>query len=109
MGGGGLLSGCAIAAKGAAPDCKVIGVEPELADDATRSFHTKTLHTTHNPPTIADGTRTPSLGEITFPLVLQYVSDMATVDDPTLLKTMFYLWERLKIVIDACEKGKRLR
>src|SRR5690606_11444150 len=53
-GGGGLLSGCAIATKALAPDCTVIGVEPELADDATRSFKTGTLHTVHNPPTIAD-------------------------------------------------------
>ena len=81
VGGGGLLSGCAIAAKGAAPDRKVIGVEPELADDATRSFRSKTLHTVHNPPTIADGTRTPSLGTITFPLVLEYVDDFVTVSE----------------------------
>ena len=66
-GGGGLLSGSAIAAKTMAPTCRVIGIEPELADDATRSFHTKTLHTVTNPPTIADGTRTPSLGKLTFP------------------------------------------
>ncbi|UCG04841.1 MAG: pyridoxal-phosphate dependent enzyme [Desulfobacterales bacterium] len=68
-GGGGLLSGCAIASKGINPKCRVIGIEPELADDATKSFRTGTLHTVHNPPTIADGTRTPSLGKITFPLV----------------------------------------
>jgi threonine dehydratase len=55
-GGGGLLSGSAIAAKNMAPECRVIGVEPELADDATRSFKTGTLHTVKNPPTIADGT-----------------------------------------------------
>ena len=66
-GGGGLLSGSAIAAKGSDPACKVIGVEPELADDATKSFYSKKLHRVKNPPTIADGTRTPSLGEITFP------------------------------------------
>jgi threonine dehydratase len=47
--------------------CHVIGVEPELADDATKSFYSKTLHTVKNPPTIADGTRTASLGKITFP------------------------------------------
>jgi len=49
---------------------------------------------------VADGARTPSLGALTFPLVLTHVSDMATVDDPTLLKTMFYLWERLKVVVE---------
>ena len=66
-GGGGLLSGCAIAAKGMNPGCTVIGVEPELADDATRSFYSKTLQTVKNPPTIADGTRTPMPGQDHLP------------------------------------------
>ncbi|MEH2125796.1 threo-3-hydroxy-L-aspartate ammonia-lyase [Nostoc sp.] len=99
-GGGGLLSGCAIAAKGLLPNCKVIGVEPALADDATRSYHTKTLQTVKNPNTIADGARTPSLGKITFPLVLHYVDDMVTVSEEAILRTMFFLWERLKIVVE---------
>ena len=99
-GGGGLLSGSAIASKALAPACKVIGVEPAAGDDATRSFRTKTLQKVDNPKTVADGARTPSLGALTFPLVLQHVSDMTTVDDPTLLETMFYLWERLKIVVE---------
>ena len=99
-GGGGLLSGSAIAARAMAPACKVIGVEPAAGDDATRSFRTKQLQTVNNPKTVADGARTPSLGSLTFPLVLEHVSDMATVDDPTLLKTMFYLWERLKLVVE---------
>ena len=99
-GGGGLLSGTALAAHAMAPGCKVIGVEPAAGDDATRSFRTKQLQTVHNPKTVADGARTPSLGTLTFPLVLQYVSDMTTVDDPPLLKTMFYLWERLKVVVE---------
>jgi len=99
-GGGGLLSGSAIAARAMAPHCRVIGVEPAAGDDATRSFRTKQLQTVNNPKTVADGARTPSLGSLTFPLVLEHVSDMATVDDPTLLKTMFYLWERLKLVVE---------
>ncbi|HCF27643.1 MAG TPA: threo-3-hydroxy-L-aspartate ammonia-lyase [Cyanobacteria bacterium UBA11049] len=99
-GGGGLLSGCAIATKALSPGCKVIGVEPERADDATRSFHTKTLHTVHNPDTIADGARTPSLGKITFPLVLEYVDDMVTVSEEAIRRTMFFLWERMKIVVE---------
>ena len=99
-GGGGLLSGSAIAAKAMAPTCHVIGVEPAAGDDATRSFRTRQLQTVNNPKTVADGARTPSLGSLTFPLVLEYVSDMTTVDDPTLLKTMFYLWERLKLVVE---------
>jgi threo-3-hydroxy-L-aspartate ammonia-lyase len=99
-GGGGLLSGSAIAARAMSPGCKVIGVEPAAGDDANRSFRTRTLQTVHNPKTVADGARTPSLGSLTFPLVLQHVSDMAAVDDTTLLRTMFYLWERLKIVVE---------
>jgi threonine dehydratase len=99
-GGGGLLSGSALAASALAPRCRVIGVEPEAGDDATRSFRTKTLQTVHNPKTVADGARTPSLGSLTFPLVLQHVSDMTTVDDARLLRAMFYLWERLKLVIE---------
>jgi threonine dehydratase len=99
-GGGGLLSGSAIAATAMSPGCRVIGVEPAAGDDATRSFRTKTLQTVHNPKTVADGARTPSLGTLTLPLVLQHVSDMTTVDDPTLLRAMFYLWERLKLVVE---------
>jgi len=99
-GGGGLLSGSAIAARALAPSCRIIGVEPEQADDATRSFHTKTLQTIENPSTIADGARTPYLGKITFPLVLHYVDDMVTVSESAILRTMFFLWERLKIVVE---------
>ena len=99
-GGGGLLSGSALAARALAPDCVVVGVEPAAGDDATRSFRTRQLQIVHNPQTVADGARTSSLGTLTFPLVLQYVRDMATVDDPPLLGAMFYLWERLKIVVE---------
>jgi threonine dehydratase len=99
-GGGGLLSGSALAAGALAPSCKVIGVEPAAGDDATRSFRTRQLQTVHNPKTVADGARTPSLGSLTFPLVLDHVSDMTTVDDEALLRTMFYLWERLKLVVE---------
>ncbi|RPJ74351.1 MAG: threo-3-hydroxy-L-aspartate ammonia-lyase [Desulfobacteraceae bacterium] len=99
-GGGGLLSGCAIAAKGMNPDCTVIGVEPELADDATRSFYTRTLQRVENPPTIADGTRTPSLGKITFPLVLQYVSEMHTVSEEAIKEAVRVLFYRQKLVVE---------
>jgi threo-3-hydroxy-L-aspartate ammonia-lyase len=99
-GGGGLLSGSALAAHAMAPQCRVVGVEPAAADDATRSFRTKTLHRIDNPKTVADGARTPSLGTITFPLVLANVSDMTIVEDLPLLRAMFYLWERLKLVVE---------
>lgn len=99
-GGGGLLSGSAISAKGIFPNCKVIGIEPELADDATKSFQTKQLHSVDNPPTIADGTRTPSLGKITFPLVLEYVDDMKTVSEKAIIEAVKFLFYRMKLVVE---------
>jgi threonine dehydratase len=99
-GGGGLLSGCAVAIKGMDSKCRVIGIEPELADDATRSFHTGKLHSVKNPPTIADGTRTPSLGEVTFPLVLEYVDDMQTVPESAIMEAVKFLFYRMKIVAE---------
>ena len=100
-GGGGLLSGSAIAAKNMAPECRVIGIEPDLADDATRSFQTGTLHTVKNPPTIADGTRTPSLGKkVTFPLVLKYVDDMKTVSEEAIIAAVKFLFYRMKLVVE---------
>ena len=99
-GGGGLLSGCAIAAKHLAAKCKVVGVEPHAGNDATQSFTKKRLVTIAVPDTIADGARTPSLGELTFPLVLRNVDDMLTVTDEELTRAMFFLWERMKIVVE---------
>lgn len=100
VGGGGLISGCAAAASAVSPGCRVIGVEPAAGDDATRSFRTKTLQTVTNPDTIADGARTPSLGKLTFEMVLALVHDMMTVTDQELAATMFHLWERMKIVVE---------
>ncbi len=99
-GGGGLLSGCAVATKGISPRTRVIGVEPELADDATRSFRTKTLHTVRNPPTIADGARTPSLGQVNFPLVLEHVDDMRTVSEEAIKDAVRFLFHRTKLVVE---------
>jgi len=99
-GGGGLLSGCAVAAKGKNPNCRVIGIEPKLADDATKSFHSGKLHTVKNPPTIADGTRTPSLGEVTFPLVREYVDDMKTVSESAIMEAVKFLFYRMKLVVE---------
>jgi threonine dehydratase len=99
-GGGGLLSGSSIAAKQLAPECRVIGVEPAAGDDATQSFLQKRLVTIAVPDTIADGARTPSLGKLTFPIVLRYVDDMLTVSDAELTRAMFYLWERMKILVE---------
>ncbi len=99
-GGGGLLSGTALSAATLSPGCRVVGVEPLAGDDATRTFRSGTLQTVKNPGTVADGARTLSLGSLTFPLVMANVADMVTVDDPTLLRAMFFLWERLKLVVE---------
>jgi len=99
-GGGGLLSGCAVAIKNVNPDCEVIGIEPELADDATRSFRTRELQRIVNPPTIADGTRTPSLGKLTFPLVLEHVDDMQTVSEEAIMEAVSFLFMRTKLVVE---------
>lgn len=99
-GGGGLISGCAIAAAALSPGCQVIGVEPEKGDDVTRSFYSKTIQTIPTPNTVADGARTSAPGQLTFPLILHYVHAMLTVSDEALLRTMFFLWERLKLVVE---------
>jgi threonine dehydratase len=79
----------------------VIGVEPAAGDDGARSFRSKTLQTINTPDTIADGARTASLGaKVTFPLILRYVDDIITVTDEELLKTMFFLWERMKMLVE---------
>jgi threo-3-hydroxy-L-aspartate ammonia-lyase len=99
-GGGGLLSGTALAAKGVCPDCQVVGVEPELADDAARSFETGVLQTVKNPRTIADGTRTASLGELTFRLIRQHVDGFARVSECAITDAVRFLFERAKLVVE---------
>ncbi len=101
VGGGGLISGCALASNALSPNCQVVGVEPELGDDATRSFYSKSLQTAPRAQeTIADGARTPSLGSITFPIVLNHCHDFATVSDAALMRTMRFFFERMKIVVE---------
>jgi threonine dehydratase len=79
----------------------VIGVEPAAGDDGARSFETKALVTIPAPATIADGARTTSLGpDVTFPTILRNVDGFLTVSDEQLLGTMFFLWERMKIVVE---------
>jgi threonine dehydratase len=99
-GGAGLLSGCAIAARELAPACHVVGVEPAAGDDVARSFRSGKIVTIAVPDTIADGARTTAPGSVTFPLVQRYVNEMATVTDSELLGAMFWLWERMKIVVE---------
>jgi len=99
VGGGGLLSGTAIAVHGASPRTRVIGAEPAAADDAWRSFTTGTLHPSGSPKTIADGLRT-SLGSNTFPLVRGFVSDIVTTSEEAIVRAMRLVWERMKVVIE---------
>lgn len=99
-GGGGLLSGSSITARRLSPRCNVIGVEPEGADDAARSFRSGTLERCEHPRTIADGARTPSLGELTFSIIRRNVDDIVTVSDGQTVDAMRFLWERAKLVVE---------
>jgi len=99
VGGGGLLSGTALATHYFSPTTKVIAAEPQMANDAFLSFHKKEFVPSINPQTIADGLRT-SLGDITFPIILEHVNDVVTVKEQTIIDAMKLIWERMKIIIE---------
>ena len=99
VGGGGLLSGTALAAHYFHPHIKVIAAEPEQAGDACLSFHERTFYPSVNPQTIADGLRT-SLGSLTFPIILDHVSDIVTVTEQGIINAMLLIWERMKIIVE---------
>jgi len=99
VGGGGLISGCSIAAKGINPRIKVVGVEPKNADDAFRSFQLGERVPVENPNTIADGLRT-SVGEKTFPIIKEFVDDIITVTEEQIIDAMKFYWERMKLVVE---------
>ncbi len=99
-GGAGLLSGCAIAANHLSPGIRVIGVEPAAGDDMQRSFRARSIQKIAVPQTIADGARTQAPGEVTFPLVMEHVSDIVTVTDAEIVEAMRFLWERMKLVVE---------
>ncbi len=99
VGGGGLLSGTGLAAKYFSPTTKVIGAEPLMANDAWKSFREKRFVPSKDPQTIADGLRT-SLGDITFPIILNQVHDILTASEEGIIKAMFLIWERMKIVVE---------
>lgn len=99
VGGGGLLSGTALACHYFAPQTRVIGCEPAGADDAFRSFQSKTRFPSEAPNTLADGLLT-GLGELTFDLILKHVSEIATVSEAALIEAMRLIWERMKLVVE---------
>ncbi|MGQ9903354.1 MAG: pyridoxal-phosphate dependent enzyme [Anaerolineae bacterium] len=99
VGGGGLLSGTAIAAAALNPRIQVIGAEPALANDAYRSLRSGQRVEAVQTTTIADGLRT-SLGDKTFPIIQRLVSDIVTVEEEEIVHAMRLVWERMKIVIE---------
>jgi threo-3-hydroxy-L-aspartate ammonia-lyase len=99
-GGGGLLSGAALAANQLSSQCKIFGVEPEAGDDITRSFRSGKIETVHNPNTIADGARTPSPSDLTFGIIKSLLTDMLTVPDSMLIECMEFYALRMKIIVE---------
>lgn len=99
VGGGGLLSGTALACHYFSPQTQVMGCEPAGADDAFRSFYQRTWVPSESPKTLADGLLT-SLGELTFDLILKHVAAIYTVSEAALVAAMRLIWERMKLVIE---------
>jgi threonine dehydratase len=99
VGGGGLLSGTALAATGISPGIRVIGAEPEMADDAYRSLQAGKIMPSINPQTIADGLLT-SLGDLTFPIIRDQVEQIVTVSEKAIIEGMRLIWERTKLIIE---------
>lgn len=99
IGGGGLLSGTSIAATETKPGIRVIGAEPEMADDAYRSLKAGEILPSIKPKTIADGLLT-SFGPLTFPIVREHVEQIVTVSEPGIIESMKFIWERAKIIIE---------
>ncbi|HEY7335732.1 MAG TPA: threonine/serine dehydratase [Bryobacteraceae bacterium] len=100
IGGGGLISGCSIAAKGLKPDIRVIGVEPAGANDAFLSLAAGKRIEIPPPDTIADGLRVPCPGELTFPIIQRNVEQVVLVTDDEIRATVQFLLARLKILVE---------
>jgi threonine dehydratase len=100
LGGGGLLSGSALAARHLSPDCIVYGVEPEAGNDGQQSFRSGKIVYIDTPKTIADGAQTQHLGNYTFQIIQQNVNDILTVSDAELITSMKFIAERMKIVVE---------
>jgi threonine dehydratase len=99
VGGGGLLSGTALATRYLSPSSRVIAAEPLGADDAFRSYYSGSFVPSVNPDTIADGLLT-SLGSLTYPIITEYVSRIVTVREESIIQAMRLVWERMKIIIE---------
>ena len=99
VGGGGLMSGTALATKALLPDAKTIAAEPANADDAFRSFKSGKIVPSVHPDTIADGLLT-SLGNLTFEVIMDKVDDIVTVSEASIVKAMRLIWERMKIIVE---------
>jgi threonine dehydratase len=99
VGGGGLLSGTALAANYFSPNTKVWAAEPINANDAFLSFKNKKFIPSENPNTIADGLLT-SLGSLTFPILLELVDDILIAKEESIIEAMKLIWERMKIIIE---------
>lgn len=100
LGGGGLLAGCALAAKVLNPGCRVFGVEPEAGNDGQQSLRSGQIVKIAVPQTIADGAQTPFLGDYTFPIIQALVEDIVTVSDAALIDSMRFFAERMKLVVE---------
>ncbi len=100
LGGGGLLSGCAVAARALNPACTIVGVEPAAGNDGQRSFRTGAIVHIDTPKTIADGAQTQHLGTNTFPVIRQLVDDVITVEDAHLVEAMRFFAGRMKLVVE---------
>jgi len=100
LGGGGLLSGSALAARALSPQCKVFGVEPEAGNDAQQSFRSGAIVHIDTPKTIADGAQTQHLGHYTFAIIRRDVDDILTASDAELVDCMRFAAERMKLVIE---------
>jgi len=100
VGGGGLISGCAVAAKHALPQCRVIGVEPEAGNDVQQSLRRGEVVHIDVPRTIADGAQTQAPGRFTFPVIQALVDDVLTVTEQQLVSTMRFFAERMKMVVE---------
>jgi threonine dehydratase len=118
LGGGGLLSGSALAARALSPQCQVLGVEPEAGNDGQQSLRKGEIVHIDTPQTIADGAQTQHLGQYTFGVIQRDVDDVLTASDAQLVQALRFFAERMKLVVEptgclgfaaACHAGVPIR